>query len=78
MRMLIVLVLILAGVAGLGFYRGWFQMTSDRSADKSNVTVTVDKEKMQEDKQKAVEKVQDLGHKKDEAVKPAQAAKSQE
>jgi hypothetical protein len=58
MRFLIVLLLIVAGVVGLGFYRGWFHLTSDRATDKSNVTLTVDKDKMQQDKQKAQDKVQ--------------------
>jgi hypothetical protein len=62
MRFVIVLVLIIAGVACLGLCRGWFSFTSDRSADKSNVTLTVDKDKVQDDKQKAVGKVRDLGH----------------
>jgi hypothetical protein len=31
-------VLLVAGVAGLGFYRGWFSLASDRSDAKSNVT----------------------------------------
>jgi len=62
MRVLIIFVLILACVAGVGIYRGWFHVTSDRAADKSNVTLTVDKGKIQEDKQKAVGKVQDMGH----------------
>ena len=52
MRFVIVLVLIIAGIAGLGLYRGWFQVTSDRGTDKSTVTLTVDKDKMQQDKQK--------------------------
>ena len=62
MRFAMVLVLILAGVAGLGLYRGWFHVTSDRGADKSNVTLTVDKDKVHEDKQKAIDKVQGVGH----------------
>ena len=53
MRFLIVILLIVAGVAALGFYRGWFRITSDRAADQPNVTVTVDKDKVQQDKQKA-------------------------
>lgn len=77
MRFLIVLVLIAAGVAALGFYRGWFRLTSDRTADKSNVTLTVDKEKIQADKQRAVDKVQDLGHQsKDQTAAPVQPATS--
>ena len=78
MRFLIVLVLIAAVVAGVGFYRGWFHLTSDRAADKSNVTLTVDKDKIQADKQKAVDKVQDLGHQaRDQAPAPVQPAKNQ-
>lgn len=57
MRILIVLLLIAGGVVGFGFYRGWFHLESDRAADKPSVTVTVDKEKMQEDKHKAQDKV---------------------
>ena len=59
---LILIVLIIAGVAGLGFYRGWFHLASDSAADKPNVTLTVDKNKIEEDKTKAVDKMQDLGH----------------
>jgi hypothetical protein len=53
-RFLIGLVLIVAGVVGLGFYRGWIHFSSERAADKPSVTVTMDKEKIQEDKNKAV------------------------
>ena len=57
---LIVVVLLVVGIAGLGFYRGWFQISSDRDqADhKVNTTFTVDEDKIREDK----EKVQGLGH----------------
>jgi len=60
MRFVIVLVLIVAGVVGLGYYRGWFHFTSDNSADKPAVTVTVDKDKITQDKSDAQKKVQDL------------------
>jgi hypothetical protein len=57
---LVVVVLLLVGVAGLGFYRGWFQLSSDTdNADhKVNTTFTVDQDKIREDK----ERVQELGH----------------
>jgi hypothetical protein len=55
------LVLIVAGIVGLGFYRGWIHFTSDRATDKPSVTLTVDKEKIQDDKNKAVGTAQDLG-----------------
>ena len=57
---LVVVVLLLVGTAGLGFYRGWFQLSSDTdNADhKVNTTFTVDEDRIREDK----EKVQEFGH----------------
>ena len=46
---LIVLVLV---VIGVGFYRGWFALSSssaDQGSNKVNVNLTVDRDKMQED-----------------------------
>ncbi|MGH7172642.1 MAG: hypothetical protein ACRELG_20365 [Gemmataceae bacterium] len=59
---LVVLVLLVAGVVGLGFYRGWFSFASDSADAKSNITLTVDKDKMQADEKKVVANVQDVGH----------------
>jgi hypothetical protein len=60
MKIVLILVLIVAGIIGMGFYRGWFTVSSDSQGDTRNITVSVDKEKIREDKDKAVEKVQDL------------------
>ena len=60
-RMLLALVLIVAVVAGLGFYKGWFHFSSGSDGKNAHVTVSVDKDQIQEDKDKAVDKVQDLG-----------------
>jgi hypothetical protein len=51
---LIVAVLLLVGIVGLGFYQGWFQISSNRDSEdqKVNTTFTVDEEKIQEDKEK--------------------------
>jgi hypothetical protein len=62
-RLLIVLVLVLAGVVGLGFYQGWFRLSAGGTDGQPNVPVTVDKEKMERDKEKAKEKVQELERK---------------
>jgi hypothetical protein len=59
---LFVCVMLVAGVAGLGFYQGWFHLSTDSADDKSNVTFTVDQDKFKKDEEKAKEKVQDLGH----------------
>jgi hypothetical protein len=77
-RFLIVLVFVVAAVAGLGLYRGWFGFASDSAPDKANVTLSVDKGKIEQDKDKAVEKVQDLGHQaKDQTAATTQKAKDQ-
>jgi len=60
-RMLLALVLIVAVVASLGFYMGWFHFSSGSDGNSAHITVSMDKDQIQEDKDKAVEKVQDLG-----------------
>ena len=54
---LFVVVLLLVGIAGLGFYRGWFHLSSDtdRADHKVNTTFTVDEDKIREDKEKVQE-----------------------
>jgi hypothetical protein len=61
-RLFVVLVLLVAGVAALGFYRGWFDVKYEKAPDgKGQVTATVDNEKIEADKKRAAEKVQGLG-----------------
>lgn len=59
--LLVVVVLLLAGIAGLGFYQGWFRLSTDGTDQKPSATITVDKGKIHADKEKAKEKVQGLG-----------------
>jgi predicted negative regulator of RcsB-dependent stress response len=59
--MLGVLALIVAVVAGLGFYMGWFHFSSGSDSKNAHVAVSVDKGQIQKDKDKAVDKVKDLG-----------------
>jgi hypothetical protein len=75
-RFIIFLVLIVACIAGLGFYRGWFHVASDTNDDKRNVTFTADPNKIKDDEKKVVGKVQDLGHEaKDKATAPTEKNK---
>jgi hypothetical protein len=68
-RLLIVVVLLVAGLAVLGFTRGWFTVASATVEDQSKVTVTVDKAKMQQDKQTGAAKAHELTQQaKDEAA----------
>jgi hypothetical protein len=52
-RLVILLVVVIAGVAALGFARGWFHVAAATEEKQSNVTVTVDKGKIQQDKDAA-------------------------
>jgi hypothetical protein len=61
-RLLIVVLLVGAGIVSLGFYRGWFHIGSENADGKSNVTLSVDKNKIQEDKKTAIAKVEGVEH----------------
>jgi cell division protein FtsX len=57
---LIVLVLL---VVAVGFYRGWFALSSsgaDKGSNKVNVNLTVDRDKMQEDAEMVKKKATEL------------------
>lgn len=56
-----VVVLLLIAIAGVGFYRGWFQLSTDTANQKPNATISVDKDKIHADEQTAKDKVQGLG-----------------
>ena len=62
-RLLGMLVVLLAVIAGIGYYRGWFHAGSADINGQSTVTVTVDKDKLNQDKASAQQEVQDLAHK---------------
>jgi len=62
-RLLIVFVLLVVGIVGLGFYQGWFRVSTDGTDDKPSATITVDKGKIHADEEKAKEKVQGFGQK---------------
>lgn len=55
--LLIVVVLIVAGVVGMGYYLGWFHFDVERTNGASHITLTVEQKKIQDDEKKAAEKV---------------------
>jgi len=61
-RLLVILVLILVGMLGLSFYMRWFGVESASVDGKSNITFTVDTDRIQADEKRAVGAVHDLGH----------------
>jgi hypothetical protein len=63
-RFLIVIVLLavcVAGLVGLGLYEKWISFSSDSLNGKGNITLTVDKDKMQEDEKKALDEIKGVG-----------------
>ena len=61
--------LAVAVVIGVGYWRGWFQVSTDQTSQKTNISINVDKEKIQADADTAKAKVQDAGNKVKEQVK---------
>jgi hypothetical protein len=58
----VVLVLVI-GVVAVGFYRGWFTLSSrspDAGSNKVNVNLTLDRDKMQEDASAVQKKTSEL------------------
>ena len=68
--MFVVAVIVIAGVA-LGFFLGWFNLSPSNDEHKSNVTLSVDKDKFEADKDKAVDKARDLGHQAVDKIAPS-------
>ena len=51
-KIITVVLVLLVGVVAVGFYRGWFTLSSpnaDAGNNKVNVNLTVDRDKMQDD-----------------------------
>jgi hypothetical protein len=55
-RFLMLVVLVVIAVGALGYYLGWFHVTRTDADGKPGVTVTVDKDKVHQDEQRAREK----------------------
>ena len=68
-KLAVVLVLVLAGIACLGFYRGWFTASTGDTAHGVNVSIGVDRDKIRDDESKVKEKIQGLQGKTGESSK---------
>lgn len=61
---LFVAIVLLVGIAALGFYRGWFGLSTDNTdGNKPSATFTMDKDKIHADESIAQEKMHGLGQK---------------
>lgn len=66
-----VLTVVAIFVIGLGFYRGWFTMSSsspEKDADKVNINVTIDRDKMDDDAKAVKKKSTEIADKATEAA----------
>ena len=61
--LMLVVVLLAVGIAGVGYYRGWFAFSTSGTGQMPSATITVDKNKFHEDEQKARDDVQGFGQK---------------
>ncbi len=62
-KLLGVVLLLAAGVVGLGVCLGWFQFSTGRAkgSDKIDINLTIDEQKIKADTEKAMETAKDLG-----------------
>jgi hypothetical protein len=60
-KLLVVLLLLIVSVVGLGFYLGWFGVSTSRdpNSGKTEVELTIDRDKMKSDTQKAQQQITD-------------------
>jgi hypothetical protein len=65
---MLVVVLLVVGIAGFGFYRGWFAFSGSSTGETPSATITVDKDKFHADEQTARDKAQGAGQKAKEDV----------
>ncbi len=75
-NLMFAVVLVVIGIAVVGYNRGWFAFATNGTDQKPGATVTVDKEKFHEDEQTAKNKVQGFEQAaKDKFGSPADKAK---
>ncbi|MDZ7620281.1 MAG: hypothetical protein U1E05_25040 [Patescibacteria group bacterium] len=55
--LLVIAVLLLVGIVGVGFYQGWFRVSTEGTDQQPSTTITVDKDKIHEDKELVKDKV---------------------
>jgi hypothetical protein len=63
MKLFFVLILLVVAVGAVGFYLGWFHIGSETIDGTTNVTFSVNQNKIKTDENKVVEKVHGSGEK---------------
>ena len=73
-KLLGTLVLICLIVAGVGLFRGWFDVSKVDEPGQTNVQITIDKEKIREDAEKAKQKAKELAADGEDAAADAEVS----
>ncbi|MFL5327985.1 MAG: hypothetical protein ACJ8C4_03660 [Gemmataceae bacterium] len=61
MKLILFALIIVGGVVALGFYRGWFDLSSAGADGQSHITLTVDQNKIKADEKRAQEALPAIG-----------------
>jgi hypothetical protein len=73
-RLLVLVLIVVAFAAALGFYRGWFNLSTEGSNHEADMTISVDRDKIRADEEKVKKSVQEIGHKPTEKIGDSSAS----
>jgi hypothetical protein len=59
-RWVFAIILVIAGIAALGYWQGWYTFSKTGDEHKDIIEINVNRDKIQEDKEKAKKKVEEL------------------
>ena len=59
-RLFTAIIVILLIIVAVGFYRGWFECSSESRDQKTHLVLTIDKDRIREDQDRAMENWQEL------------------
>src|SRR5437763_1832305 len=72
-RLIVLGVFVCAAIAALGFYLGWFKVSTHEAGNNIDVNLRIDREKVKQSEEKAREKIEEVGEGlKKKPAKPAQ------
>jgi hypothetical protein len=60
-RLIIALVVLVVGVAALGYYEGWYQASTRQSDHKAELNITIDKDKIHDDAERTKQAAENAG-----------------
>ncbi|HEV3023453.1 MAG TPA: hypothetical protein VGX76_13355 [Pirellulales bacterium] len=60
-RLIITLVVLVVGVAALGYFEGWYQASTRQNDHKAELNISIDKDKIHDDAQRAKQAAENAG-----------------